>query len=82
MHSPYIDFLGVGCALDELAELHNEKDEYGKGAILSALAKQLVGFNSAIEYVEDLVTADNDERRERAVNRLREWAKPWRRGTE
>lgn len=82
MASPYIEFLGVGCALTELAEGHNERDEYGKGAILSALGKNLEAFNPAIEYVEDLITADNDERRERAINRLKEWAKPWRRTAE
>jgi hypothetical protein len=57
MASPYIEFLGVGCALTELAEGHNDNDEYGKAAILHALGKNLGAFNSAIEYVEDLVTA-------------------------
>ena len=82
MHSPLVDYLGVGCALTELAERHNDKDEYGKAAILFALAKQLETYNSALEYVEDLVAADNDERKDRAIARLKEWAKPWRRGAQ
>jgi hypothetical protein len=79
MSSPYIEFLGVGCALDELAEQHNDRDEYGKAAILSALGKRLEAYNSAIEYCEDLATAKDDAARERAINRIVEWAKPWRR---
>jgi hypothetical protein len=82
MASPYIEFLGVGCALNELAEGHNDNDEYGKAAILHALGKNLEAFNSAIEYVEDLVLAENEEQRDRAIERLKEWAKPWRRTAE
>jgi hypothetical protein len=82
MASPYIEFLGVGCALTELAEGHNDNDEYGKAAILHALGKNLEAFNSAIEYVEDLVTAGNEDQRDRAIERLKEWAKPWRRAAE
>ncbi len=78
MASPYIEFLGVGCALDEIAEQHNDNDEYGKAAILAALGKRLEAYNSAIEYVEDLVTAKDDTAKDRAINRLVEWAKPWR----
>lgn len=82
MASPYIEFLGVGCALTELAEGHNDNDEYGKAAILHALGKNLEAFNSAIEYVEDLVTAGNEDQRDRAIERLKEWAKPWKRKVE
>ena len=82
MASPYIEFLGVGCALTELAEGHNDNDEYGKAAILHALGKNLEAFNSAIEYVEDLVTAGNEDQRDRAIERLKEWTKPWRRTAE
>lgn len=82
MYSPYIDYLGISCALNDLAERHNDKDEYGQGAILSALSQQLEAYNPAMEYLEDLVTADNEERRDRAINRLKEWMKPWRRKAE
>ena len=82
MASPYIEFLGVGCALTELAEGHSDNDEYGKAAILHALGKNLEAFNSAIEYVEDLVMAGNEEQRDRAIERLKEWAKPWKRKVE
>jgi len=80
MASPYIEFLGVGCALDEIAEQHNDKDEYGKAAILAALGKRLEAYSPAIEYVEDLVKAQDEAHRDRAINRLVEWAKPWRSG--
>lgn len=78
MYSPFVDFLGVSSALEELAEHHNDKEEYGKGAILEALAKQLGIYNDAIQYVEDLVTADNAESRELVINKMTEWVKPWR----
>jgi len=81
MGSPYIEFLGVGCALEEIAGQHFDADEYGKAAILSALGKRLEAYNSAIEYAEDLVTAKDDAARDRAISRLVEWAKPWRAGT-
>ncbi|MDO9582652.1 MAG: hypothetical protein Q7J24_06025 [Desulfomicrobium sp.] len=80
MASPYIEFLGVGCALDEIAEQHNDRDEYGRAAIISALGERLKAYNSAIEYVEDLVTAKDDAAKERAISRLAEWSKPWRAG--
>lgn len=78
MYSPFVDFLGVSCALEELAEHHNDNEEYGKGALLEALAKQLGIYNDAIQYVEDLVTAENAETREQMIGKLVEWAKPWR----
>ena len=78
MASPYIEFLGVGCALEEVAEQHNDKDEYGKAAILAALGKRVEAYNSAIEYVEDLVTAKDVTAKDRAIHRLSVRAKPWR----
>lgn len=76
MANPYIDFLGVGCALDELAEQHNQNDEYGKAAILSALSKRLETFNRTAELVEGLVRADDAERRDLLVKTLKEeWAR-------
>lgn len=75
MANPYIEFLGVGCALDELAEQHNARDEYGKAAILSALSKRLETFNRTAELVEGLVRADDAERRDFLVKTLKEeWA--------
>lgn len=78
MSSPYIEFLGVGCALDEIAEQHNDNDEYGKGAIIAALGKRLEAYNRAIELIEDLVLAQDEPAKERATTRLVEWAGPWR----
>lgn len=76
MANPYIEFLGVGCALDELAEQHNQNDEYGKAAILSALSKRLETFNRTAELVEGLVRADDAERRDFLVKNLKEeWAR-------
>jgi hypothetical protein len=80
MASPYIEFLGVGCALEEISEQHNDAERYGHAAIISALGKRLEAYNPAIEYVEDLVTAKDDTAKDRAINRLVEWAKPWRAG--
>lgn len=78
MASPYIEFLGVGSALAEIAEWHNDRDEYGKAAILAALGKRLEAYDSAIEYVEDLALAKDDTAKDRAISRLVEWAGPWR----
>ena len=80
MASPYIEYLGIGCALDEIAEQHNDKDEYGQATIISALAKRLEAYNRAIELIEDLVLAQDEPAKERATTRLVEWAKPWRVG--
>ena len=44
----------------------------------ATLGKRLEAYNSAIEYVEDLVTAKDDTAKDRAINRLSDWAKPWR----
>lgn len=68
-NSPYIEYLGIGCALEEISEQHNDRDEYGRAAILAALGERLKGYNSAIEYVEDLVLAKDDVAKDRAINR-------------
>jgi len=78
MGSPYIEFLGVGCALEEIAEQHNDAEEYGKAAIVSALGKRLEVYQRAIELIEDLVLAQDEPAKERATTRLFEWAGPWR----
>lgn len=78
MASPYIEFLGVGSALAEIAEWHNDRDEYGKAAIIAALGKRLEAYNRAIELIEDLVLAQDEPAKERATTRLVEWAGPWR----
>jgi len=78
MGSPYIEFLGVGCALDEIAEQHFDAEEYGKAAIVTALGKRLEAYNRAIELIEDLVLAPNEEAKDRATTRLVEWAQPWK----
>lgn len=78
MASPLIDFLGIGCALNDISDQHNANDEYGKGAIIAALGKRLDAYSRAIELIEDLVLAPNDEAQARATSRLVEWAEPWR----
>lgn len=76
MGNPFVDFLGVSCALDDLAEQHNVADEYGKAAILSALAKRLETFHRTAEIVDGLVRADDAERRDFLVKTLKEeWAR-------
>ena len=77
-NSPYIEFIGLTCALEELAENHNDAEEYGKGAILSAIGKRMEVFHRAIELIEDLVLAQDEAAKERATTRLVEWAGPWR----
>lgn len=77
MANPYIEFLGIGCALIELSDQHNERDEYGKAAILSALGKRLAAYDEAIEYCVDLAAAKDNAAKERAICRIVEWAQPW-----
>ena len=77
-NSPYLEYLGLTCAIEELSEQHADAERYGQAAILSALAKRMEVFHRAIECVEDLVLAQNDAAKERVVTRLTEWAGPWR----
>lgn len=75
MANPFVDFLGVGCALGEIAEQHNMLEEYGKAAILSALSKRLETFHRTAELVDSLSRADDAERRDYLVKNLKEeWA--------
>jgi hypothetical protein len=76
MANPFVDYLGVGCALDEIAEQHNMAEEYGKAAILSALSKRLETFNRTAELVDSLARTDDAERRDFLVKNLKEeWAR-------
>lgn len=76
MANPYVDFLGVGCALDEIAEQHNDRDEYGKAAILSALSKRLETFHRTAEILDGLVRTDDAERQNYLLKNLKEeWAR-------
>ena len=76
MANPYVDFLGVGCALDEIAEQHNVAEEYGKAAILSALSKRLETFQRTGELLDALAGTDDAERLDNLVKNLKEeWAR-------
>ena len=78
--SPYLELLGLTCAIEEISEQHNDAEEYGRGAILSALGKRMEVFHRAVELIEDLALAQDDAAKDRATTRLVEWAKPWRAG--
>lgn len=76
--SPYLEFLGLTCAIEELSEQHADAERYGQAAIMGALAKRMEVFHRAVELIEDLVLAQDEPAKERATTRLVEWAGPWR----
>lgn len=80
MASPYLTILGISCALDELSEQCNLKDDYGQGAILDALRARLADMTAPFEWIEDLADSrpDNKEKMDRSIERLTTWAEEWR----
>lgn len=69
--TPISEFLGVVSALEEMAEVHDEAERYGQGAILSALADRLKLFTEAVEIAELL--SSRPDRTEWAVTRVESW---------